>query len=516
MRNKLNVIFILADQHNAKCLGSSGHSAVITPNLDRLAREGVKFNNAVCQNPICTPSRMSFLSGQYCHNHGYYGLEGPNPDGLPTLPGHLRRYGYMTAAIGKIHCPEYWVEDDSDIYHETCGCSIGRRSKEYEKFLSEKGMAEYEDHGGLHEFGQKGWQSMEGRPSRLSFEESQEGWIAKTAIEAIEKSMAADKPFFIHASFPRPHQCTSPSKEFWDMYEGVELPLPPNADYSMDGQSPAMTSSANAWREGKWALLEPKTFEAARLRKLRGYLAAITQVDHAVGKIMEFIKKSGIGDDTLVVYSSDHGDYACEHGIMEKAPGISHDAITRIPMIWHAPARIANGHIADELVESVDLAPTICGLAGLEPMQTADGKDLSELLNGTRCELRKIAVTENVWSRSVRKGDWRLVWYPDAIFKKEHPGGFGELYNLKDDPWEMKNLYFEPKYSEKVSELRCDLLEWLVTTTRSKTTLFGATASSACTGDWQRRLRYRNPINMDGKSSPSRILEQNMHHRNYI
>ncbi len=515
MVKKLNVIFILADQHNAKCLGSSGHSAIITPNLDRMAVDGVMFNNAICQNPICTPSRMSFLSGQYCHNHGYYGLEGPNPEGLPNLLGHFRRYGYITAAIGKIHCPENWVEDDTDIFHETCNCSIGGQSEEYRKFLADRGVLEHEDHGTLPEFGSSGRQSMEGRPSRLTFEECQEGWIAKTAIRAMEKSMAEDKPFFIHASFPRPHQCTSPSKEFWDMYEGVSLPLPPNANYDMNGQSPSLISTAKTWREGKWALLEPKTFESARLRKLRGYLAAITQVDHAVGMIMEFIKKSGLENDTLVVYSSDHGDYACEHGIMEKAPGISHDAITRIPMIWHAPGRIAKGHVADELVESIDLVPTICGLAGVDPMQTADGKNLCRLLSGSKGELRKIAVTENVWSRSVRKGDWRLVWYPDEIFKGEYPDGFGELYNLKDDPWEMKNLYFEPEYSNTARELAGDLMEWLITTNRPKTTLMGGTGS-VCSGDWQRRLRYGHTINNDGKLSPAGIMEKNRHNRNYI
>ncbi|NBB96380.1 MAG: sulfatase-like hydrolase/transferase [Planctomycetes bacterium] len=106
-----NVLFIVADQHSAKCLGHKNHPDVKTPNLDRLAAEGVRFDNAVIQNPICTPSRVSFLSGQYCHNHGYYGLCGPNPSGLPNVLGEFRKAGYTTAAIGKIHCPEYWVED---------------------------------------------------------------------------------------------------------------------------------------------------------------------------------------------------------------------------------------------------------------------------------------------------------------------------------------------------------------------------------------------------------------------
>jgi len=102
---KPNVLFILSDQHNAKVLGHRGHPDVKTPNLDRLAAEGVRFDNAITQNPICTPSRVSYLSGQYCHNHGYYGLSGPNPNGLPTVLGHFRRTGYRTGAMGKIHNP---------------------------------------------------------------------------------------------------------------------------------------------------------------------------------------------------------------------------------------------------------------------------------------------------------------------------------------------------------------------------------------------------------------------------
>ena len=148
---------------------------VQTPHLDRMAAEGVRFSSAITQNPICTPSRVSFLSGQYCHNHGYYGLSGPSPQGLPNIFGVFREAGYTTAAIGKIHCPEYWVEDQCDVFHETCGCSVGGRSPAYAQFLRDGEKEELEDHGGLPEFGARGTQSMEGRPSSLSFDEAQEG-----------------------------------------------------------------------------------------------------------------------------------------------------------------------------------------------------------------------------------------------------------------------------------------------------------------------------------------------------
>lgn len=454
-----NVLFVLSDQHNAKVLGHKGHPDVKTPRLDRMAAEGVQFANAVTQNPICTPSRISWLSGQYCHNHGYYGLCGPRPGGLPNLLGHFRAAGYRTGAIGKIHCPENWVEADSDVFHETCGCSIGGRSREYAGYLEERGLTRLEDHEALQEFGSLGRQSVEGRPSSVSYEDGQEGWAVRKALEFMATCSREGAPFFAHVSLPKPHQCYTPARLFWDLYDESRLTLPPNADYDMNGKAPHMRRAAERWRTGPWQLFEPKTFEAGRLRKLHGYLGSVSHVDHAVGELLDGLDASGLAENTIVVYSSDHGDYACEHGIMEKAPGICSDAITRIPMIWRWLGKFRAGHVAEELVEAVDLANTLCALTGLDPMETADGKDISRLLSGKPGPVRRIAVTECPWSKSVRKGPYRLVYYPKEMFADEYPDGFGELYDLQKDPWEMQNLYFRPDSAGVVSDLLRDLMD---------------------------------------------------------
>ena len=241
--NKPNVLFIISDQHNAKVMGHQNHPDVKTPHLDTLASQGVRFDTAISQNPICTPSRVCFLSGQYCHNHGYYGLSGPNPRGLPTLLGHFRRQGYRTAAIGKIHCPEYWIEDDSDYFRESAGCSIAGRP-EYEAYLKEHGLLELEDHGALQEFGEKGNQTVDARPSKVKYPDSQEGWSVRQAITFMENSLRENTPFFAHVSLPKPHQCYAPSQEFWDLYDEKTLTLPPNADYDMQGKAPHLIKSA--------------------------------------------------------------------------------------------------------------------------------------------------------------------------------------------------------------------------------------------------------------------------------
>ncbi len=514
MSNRPNILFVLSDQHNAKVLGCKGHPDVKTPNLDRLAEQGVRFENAIAQNPICTPSRVSWLSGQYPHNHGYYGLSGPNPNGLPNIIGHFRKAGYKTAAIGKIHCPEYWIEDSCDVYHETTkGCSIGGRSLEYAEYLAERGLTDLEDHGALNEFGKQGRQSVDARPSKVSYEDGQEGWAVRKAMEFMSQCAKDKQKFFLHVSLPKPHQCYTPAKQFWDLYDESKLTLPPNAEYNMEDakKAPHLIRAMRVWREWKWQLFEPKTFEAGRLRKLHGYLGNISHVDYAVGELMDWLKQNGLEEDTIIIYSADHGDYACEHGIMEKAPGICSDAITRIPFICRWPSRFKAGHIVTEIVETVDLSNTLCSLAGLDPMMTADGKDISYLLEGKTGQAHNIAVTEFVWSKSVRKGKYRLVYYPREMFAKEYPDGFGELYDLEADPWEMKNLYFESEYINIIQELQKELFDWLITTTRPKTIHPNVLMNG---NQWI--TRYDNSVNADDKLTPGIIRQIQQKHCNYI
>jgi len=504
-----NVLFILSDQHNAKCLGHKGHPDVKTPHLDRLASEGVRFDNAITQNPICTPSRMCFISGQYAHNHGYYGLSGPNPRGLPTIFGHFRRHGYRTGAIGKIHCPEYWVEDDCDVFHETCDSSIGGRSGEYTKYLRDRELEDLEDHVAWQEFGRRGRQTCDGRPSKVSYRDGQEGWSVTKGIEFMKAARDDGVPFLLHVSLPKPHQCYAPAQEFWDLYDEASLTLPPNADHEGPNRAPHLAKAAANWKKGNWPLLEPRTFEAGRLRKLHGYLGNISHVDHAVGELVDFLDADGLGDDTIVIYSADHGDYAAEHGIMEKAPGICHDAITRIPFIWRWGGNFRAGHASAELVETVDVSATLCSLCGLPALETSDGKDITSLLNGESSPVRDIAVTEFAWSRSVRKGDWRLVYYPPEMFPEEYPDGFGELYDLADDPWEMSNLYFDDRQKDRIGEMRSELLDWLVTTTRP------ATVHGANMGPGPQRMRrYHDAVNYDNKINPE--ILRGMDFRNYL
>lgn len=505
-----NILFIISDQHNAKVMAHKGHPDVKTPRFDQLASQGVRFDCAITQNPICTPSRTSWLSGQYCHNHGYYGLSGHNPGGLPSVLGHFRRAGYRTAAVGKIHCPEYWVEDDCDLFLETYnGCSVGG-CPEYEAHLREKGLLELRDDAHYPEMTYpRTGQNMDGRASRLPYEDTVEGWSVRRSMEFMTACKSEAKPFMIQVSLPRPHEIYCPSEPFWSMYEESKLHLPPNTEYDMQAahKNPLLISNAEYWKQGTWTLFEPRDYESGRMRKYHGYLGCVSQVDYATGELMDYLEQSGIADDTIVIYSSDHGDYSCEHGQMEKAPGICSDAITRIPMIWRWPGHFAENHVSNQIVETVDFATTVCALAGLDPLQTSDGKNITPLLEGKDTKVHDIGVTEFAWSKSVRKGKFRYNYYPPEMFAKEYPGGFGELYDLEMDPWEMNNLWFDAAYAEVVREMQGDLLNWLITTTRPVTILpnqnFG--------GD-QAVKRFLNTTNPDGKISPDRIRASQKHY----
>lgn len=490
-----NALFILSDQHNAKVLGHAGHATAHTPELDRLAGEGTRFAVCTTANPICTPSRVSFLSGQYAHNHGIYSLCGPRPR-LPSILGHARAHGFRTGAIGKIHCPEYWVEDACDVFREVCGgCSVNS-NPEYVAHLRKRGLLPAYEASECRQtpYGQ---QTLDGYVSELPWESTPEGWSVREAIRCMREAQATGQPFLLHVSFPRPHQTYAPIRECWDLFPPERCPLPPNVDYDLAaaGKGPHLIATVHGYRTSTdWIEFEPRTFADARLRKLRGYLGSVAMVDRAVGELTAFLREAGLEGDTAVVYSSDHGDFACEHGAMEKAPGICADAITRIPFIWRVPGVTKAAHVVKEVVESVDMAATLCALLDLPTMPTVEGRNLTAQLRGADGDGDRIGVTEFAWSKSVRWQNWRLVRYPRALFAAEHPRGFGELYDLDSDPWEMRNRWADPSCAAVRADLETRLADWLITTTRPVSSLPIPLADGPLTEE-----RFHRRTALDGK-----------------
>ena len=470
--SRLNVVQIMSDQHIADCLGAAGHPQAITPNLDRLASSGVRFSQAVTQNTICTPSRVSLLSGQYPHNHGYYGLSGPAPDNLPSFLSHFRENGYMTAAIGKLHLPNdpcNWLHEHPHVCMDVHEEIFPPQEHEvnltspYMRYLTSLGLREKEDHLLLPEFGLEETNNLDTRPSDLPFEHSQEGWTARESIDFMRG--CGDRPFCMHVSFTRPHQCFTPAKQFWDMYdENLDLPETYGSDIS---HRPPHFQEAVEYYSKAQGLFEPRDTESFVRRLWRGYLACITHVDYAVGQLLDFLDKSGLAENTIVIYTADHGAYHGRYGVLEKAPGICSDSVCRIPFIWRVPGMGEDGRTCDHFVENVDIAPTISELCDLPGMETVDGVSIRSLLEGQDEPVHKVGVTENPWSKSLRWGPWRFVHYQPETFDNQD---IGELYNLEQDPLEKTNLYKDPDSQDIVNKCRQLLLEWLIGTTRHVTT----------------------------------------------
>lgn len=504
----MNILYIMTDQHNAACTGYEGHSQVLTPHLDQFAAQGTRFSHAYTANPICTPTRVSILSGQYCHNHGYYGLGGPRPANLPHFLGHFRDQGYHTALIGKGHLPidpEDWLEGEVDLLADQMRHATGPTpyATEYLQALKDAGFPEEFDSETLLDKPGKGNYAIDARPSRLPFELSPEGYSNRRAMAFIDEALDAGKPFCIELSYQRPHQCYTPAQDFWDLYPD-DLDLPYGA-FSSDnsGRSPHFRKQVDQTRPLTGGY-EPSDSESRMRRVWKGYLASITHSDHAFGEMMTFLEERGLKENTVVVYNSDHGAYSGLFGVLEKAPGICSEQVCRVPLMVRAPGVSQPNHLTPRFAHTVDIAPTLCALAGISPMSTVDGLDLSPLLRGEDVELHEVAVTEHPFSKSLRWKQWRYVHYLPEMFSHESFAAYGEawqnqpsgeLYNLDEDPWEQHNLFQDPETASVLHECRRLLLDWLI-------------RSNRVTTNWPPRdfapgKAVSYPLGADGKTSPS-------------
>lgn len=304
--------------------------------------------------------------------------------------------------------------------------------------------------------------ACEGMPSQLLYHDSQEAWAVRETIRFIKECGA--QPFCLQVAFQRPHQPFTPAREFWDMYAN-DLALPATLNQSASGRPPHF-QQAWQWFHGSKDTLEPQVFEEMARRLWHGYLGCISQVDYAVGELLAMLEESGLAENTIVIYHADHGGYSGVHGIQEKAPGICSDTVCKVPFLWRVPELAAVGQVCEQLVESIDLAPTLAALCALPPMETVDGLNLTPLLRGESNPLREVAVTENPWSKALRWKHWRFVHYQPEMFDGQD---VGELYDLSTDPDEACNLFHAPKQRETVQQCRRLLLEWLIRSTRVKT-----------------------------------------------
>ncbi|MEK6647204.1 MAG: sulfatase-like hydrolase/transferase [Candidatus Firestonebacteria bacterium] len=460
-----NVLFIMDDQHNAKYLGCAGHPTVKTPNIDSLANEGVRFTNAFCQTGICTPSRVSFLTGLYTHTHKVYG-NGPGiPETLLSIGSYLQEYGYQTFASGKLHLPG-WKGNGFQKFIE----SGLEPNSSYGKYLEKLNLKDKMDYFGIPSPDNPTFPSytVVCSKSRIPVEHSLSSFEASEMIRFIEKRDKS-KPFFGWLTFTHPHEPFPLPEPYASMYRLKDILLPPFKKEWWDKIPP---------EQKEWAITRGyDNFSEEELKIcIAFYCGLISLVDWNIGRVLKRLKELGLEEDTVVIFSSDHGDFAGEHGWINK--GFNYDAINKIPMILKFPKKFVKGEVRQQLVESVDIFPTICEVAKIPVPVTyptrqenfvvpvVQGKSLLPLLlkDGGAISGKEEIFTEWLFAKTVRTKRYKLV-FPSSNFIQMSGKPFtGELYDLEKDPFEWSNLYYEKKYSKIHRELEYKILSFFMKT----------------------------------------------------
>ena len=433
---KLNVLFIAVDDMNAD-LGCCGNPQVKSPNIDRLASRGVRFDHAYCQFPLCSPSRSSLMTGLRPDTTQVFDLQKRFRSVLPgvvTLSQLFKTNGYYAARVGKIYhygnpgdIGTPGLDDPASWDHTVNPAGRDRTSLETD-------VINYTPTRGL------GSAMVFLSDKKGKDEEHTDGKVATEAIKLLEEHK--DKPFFIAAGFYKPHCPWITPNKYFDLYklEDIRLPKEP-ADYLKDVPKPAL-SSTTPW---PWFGV---TEDQARECK-RAYYAAISFVDAQIGRIIDTADRLKLWDNTVVVFWSDHGYHLGEHGLWMKQSLFENS--TRVPLVIIAPGAKGNGKTSPRIVEFVDLYPTLAELAGLTPPQNLAGASLRPLLNDPSAKWDRPAFTQ-VWrgqfaGHSVRTARYRYTEW-------DHGNQGAQLYDYQTDPQEYHNLVNDPAQAATLAELK--------------------------------------------------------------
>jgi arylsulfatase A-like enzyme len=438
-----NVLLMVSDDL-AATLGSYGHPQAQTPHLDALAREGVLFSQAYCQFPHCNPSRSSFLSGlrpnQTRVTDNADSLYVNIPDVL-TLPHHFRQQGYATARCGKLF--HLGIPTGLESMDDPQAWDFGTPFKDERPYPPKRSSAVTVQTGkkqGLV------WQEIPGDDDQLC-----DGAFATTAIGWLKKR-DADKPFFLAVGFHRPHLPLVAPAKYFDLYplEKITLPDAPANDVE-DIPAPARNGSVPGYAM--------TSTPEQRRASIRAYLACVSYVDAQAGRLLASLKEQGLLENTIVIFTSDHGWHLGEHGLWHKRSLFEESA--RVPLIVSAPGMKGNGRTSLGLAELTDLYPTLCDLCGIPAPSHLQGKSLRPVLNDPASSVHEAAFTQarrgkdaEHWGRSVRTARWRCTEWDEGR------NGI-ELYDHEADPHEYTNLAQAPEHASILKELRALLAKQL-------------------------------------------------------
>lgn len=476
-----NILILFSDQHNKKVMGFEQHPDVITPNLDKLASQSVIFDRAYCTAGISAPSRSTLMSGLYPRTLGLLsnGEKTTVIKNAVSLASVLKKNGYATYAFGKRHTSG-GIDSGWDIVHShLCRESSGEG---YDVWIEEHGMArEFAMDWGA-EFG-RGTDCSGGskikvptgdmgtRLSQLPSEYTMEAYTAKHTIDMIKSHARDKKPFFCWATFYHPHQPYTPQKKYLDMYDidrwgegnryGSSIKKPESLYEDVSNLPPMMQSIR---RGGNKVWNVNKAFEDEQLWRnyMGAYYALVTEIDDYVGKILDVLEQEGLSEETIVIYTSDHGDFVGNHGMVEKcAAGQNvYEDILNIPLIIRYPGIKQGGRRVKELVSNADLYLTILEMSGVEipDMQyRPQGKSLYDVVCKGKKLNREYIISESWFQATVITPRYKLgiMLDPTVVKPKSDYRSFGDMFFVRErDSLEISNEIKNPEYEKVISQLR--------------------------------------------------------------
>ncbi|MFT6881484.1 MAG: arylsulfatase A-like enzyme [Marinoscillum sp.] len=482
-----NIVFIISDQHKKDQSGAYGSKLSITPNIDELARTGVTFENCYTPAPVCAPARAALITGMYPYANQaiYHKAPVKLPNGnvkmlgsgllretgyaeyIVTVAEALKTKGYVTAAPGKMHVHgelQVNVDEDNQEGNNMGFDEISARyytyfpGGHYEDIVGEDAYQRYRQFQKYKDVYPKGPMHLNTEYVPTIVENDEDNFdmvVARKSVDFIEKASKGGKPFFLHVGFEKPHAPFTTTQKYLDMHNPADYELPETVnDWYGKGKYP--------WAPDWIHSGIPNDISKAQ-NVMAAYNACITEMDDMVGRVIQSLKDNGEYENTMIIYTTDHGEHLFEHGLRGKH--CMYEEAVNIPFIISYPKMFKQNIRVESLVSLIDVYPTLCDLAGAEIPATVQGVSLIDLLKEGKelpdrtvfSEFRGADYTllpkeKNVPSRMLRTGDYKFVYTHGIIH---------QLFNLKDDPNELINLAMDAQYESLMKDFYFQTMaEW--------------------------------------------------------
>lgn len=466
-----NILLIYSDQHRYDCLGVAGHPDIRTPHIDALAAEGVWFPNSYCCSNVCTPSRYSLLTGLYVHQHGGRGNRSTLAPGIPTFPRILRDAGYDTAAVGKMHFTPTYLDVGFSRMTLAEQDGSGRYVDDYHAWLMQNGVIDGLDAiDQIAEYRNRAprdyWDSFGAQVSELDEEQHSTTWIAEQALAEIS-SWQPGRRHLLMIGFIKPHHPFDPPANWAEMYDPAALRLPVGWIDEPLARDLALSSS----------YFPSSRLSEGRLRKIMAYyFALISQIDHQVGRIVALLKERGAYENTMIVYTADHGEYLGYHNLLLK-DGPLYDPIVRVPLTIKFAGGARAGEIHPGQVTSLDQTASILTACSagypINPLFPVNlpGFDLAnptvdhETVFAERWEATQRSVASGEYADLLGRGGGLASFMARTREHKlllDRNDARTLLFDLDEDPFEMTNRYGDDGARGVAAELRDRIVDWSV------------------------------------------------------